>query len=286
MRLTIVIITLITLAGCSTPPPEPISQPLEERYIVRGRELVLGLGACGYCHGLQPSPSSPLAGGRLLADDYGEIAAPNLTSARSGLRSWSADAVLAALRVGAPADPEIFSPDAHRGFDWISDEDALSIVAYIKLLDPVEHEVERRSDSSAERSTTAFWIEHKNPIGYVPEISSRFSVAYGRYLTEHVARCGSCHNSPESMLDEEGFLEGGKTVRSDKGETLAPSLTGSVKGGLGSWSEDDIVHYLRTGITVNRKQVHPSYCPTNFYRNGSETDLYAIARFLKSLAAK
>lgn len=276
----------LLLGACSTPSPEPISQPLDERYIVRGRELVAGLATCGYCHGLKSSPDSPLAGGRLQSDLYGELAAPNLTPARTGIKDWSSDAILAALRAGASEDVEIFSPEVHRGYEWMSDEDALSIVAYIKLLDPVEHEVERREVSSIDRNTVGFWVGQQAHVGYVPEINKRFSVSYGRYLVDHVARCQSCHNGQAGIISDEGYLEGGKTVRSDRGEAVAPGLGGSFTNGLGAWSEEDIVRYLRSGMTIQRKYVDPAFCPTNFYRNASETDLISIARFLKSLASK
>lgn len=286
MRYLTLTLTLLLLGACSSPPLEPISQPLEERYLARGRELVLGLGSCGYCHGLKPDPASPLAGGMLQSDANGEVAAPNLTSARSGLKSWSADAVMSALRVGEAEEVEGFSPEVHRGYEWMSDEDALSVVSYIKLLDPIEHQVERRDDSALERSDPSFWIDQHNHLGYVPEINKRHSVAYGRYLVDHVARCQNCHNSEAGLISDEGYLEGGKTVRSDLGEVVAPGLTGSYTSGLGAWSEQDIVRYLRTGVTLNRKQISSAYCPTNFYRNASETDLLSIARFLKSLASQ
>lgn len=282
----VLVLTLILVGGCTPPPPEPIAQPIEEQYIVRGRELVVGLAACGYCHGIQSSPASPLAGGRIQSDLYGEVSAPNLTSAKSGLKSWSADSILAALRAGASEDVEEFSPEVHRGYEWMSDEDALSVVAYIKLLDPVERTVERREISSLDRNTVGFWVGQQSRVGYVPEINKKFSVAYGRYLVDNVARCQSCHNSPSGLIEDEGYLQGGKTVQSDKGEVVAPALGGSFTNGLGAWGEQDIVRYLRSGMTVQKRYVDPSYCPTNFYSNSSETDLQAIARFLKSLASK
>ena len=281
-----ILVVALSFTACSTPPPEPISQPLEERYIVRGRELTTGLAACGYCHGLKASPNSPLVGGRLQSDVYGDLAAPNLTPAISGLKGWSSDAILAALRAGASDDVEVFSPEVHRGYEWMSDEDALSVVAYIKLLDPVEHKVERREITSIDRNTVGFWVGQQSQVGYVPEINKRFSVSYGRYLVDHVARCQSCHNSAAGIISDEGYLEGGKTVRSDKGEVTAPGLGGSFTNGLCAWSEEDIVRYLRTGMTIQRRYVDPALCPTNFYQNGSDTDLTAIARFLKSLASK
>lgn len=286
LRKVLLIISISFISACSTPPPEPISQPLDEHYIVRGRELVVGLAACGYCHGKTSSPMAPLSGGRLQSDLYGELAAPNLTSANSGLKAWSPDSILAALRAGASDDVEVFSPEVHRGYEWMSDEDALSIVAYVKLLDPVERQVARREISSIDRNTVGFWVGQQAQVGYVPEINKRFSVSYGRYLVDHVARCQSCHNGPAGILSDEAYLEGGKAVRSDKGETVAPSLGGSLTNGLGAWTEDDIVRYLKTGMTAQRRYVDPSYCPTNFYSNSSDLDLLSIARFLKSLASK
>lgn len=284
MRFILVLAFAVVLGSCSSEAPAPIVvSDAPPQVIDRGRELVKGLAACGFCHGENPTASSILAGGRVLEDRYGRVHAPNITPARSGIGEWSDDTIVRAIRASINANDEWLSSEMHRGYEWMADEDVLAIVAYLRTLPAVEKTVERRTLGFVDRNTKGLFDVRREVKGYVPSIDRKASAEYGQYLTDHVARCGGCHNSPWSLIREEEYLVGGKTIRSDLGEKVAPAITSSTVYGLGEWNEQAIVHYLKTGETRDGNIVDANFCPVGFFRNASDEDLLAIARYLKSV---
>ncbi|NLF25119.1 MAG: cytochrome c [Deltaproteobacteria bacterium] len=277
----------LLLVSCSSEPRERFGDPKGEQYVARGRALANGLAACGHCHGRRPEPTSVLEGGRSSYDRYGEVLAPNLTPDSSGLSAWDSSDIMTAVRSSLGREGERLSKEAHAGFEWISDEDLLSIVAYLKALPPHKNKVPRRSVSFWARNTTGFSESHDEIRGFVPTIDPSFEVEHGQYLVEHVARCGRCHNQRGGMLSSEEYLGGGETIKIREGEQTrdqeAPAINASAADGLGDWSQNDIVRYLKTGETPDGRVTDPKFCPWNFYRNADERDLKAIAVYLKSL---
>ena len=281
----LVLVLVLGLCACSHPAPEPPSQPVSSEYIQRGRALVTGLAACGFCHGQATDPAAPLSGGRILIDRFGEVRAPNLTPAASGLADWTAQDILRAIRSGVSFQGEVLSQDVHRGFEWMSDDDAFSIIAYVMAVPPVEQDVERRTIGFWQRNTTGFFVKAPDVRGSVPALAPRFRTAYGQYLTDHVARCGGCHNAAGGILGAETYLAGGSTIYLDGEEKLAPDISGSQTHGIGSWSDADIVQYLRTGTTPDKRAINPAFCPVMYYRNGTDAELSAMAAYLKTVPA-
>lgn len=278
-----ILIIFLSLTACSADIKEPLTVPGAEKHIARGRELTLGLASCGFCHGIEPSPASPLAGGRAFFDSYGEVRAPNITVSESGIGSWNPNELITAFRGNLGKDERLLSTEVHAGFEWISDNDLISIIAYIQSLPPIDNEVSRRELSFYQRNTTGMFEKRRTVEGYVPDFDPRHAVQYGQYLVDHVARCASCHSSPATLLTSSVYLGGGE-IQTERGKKAAPNLTGALNYGLGAWDEKDIVGYLRTGNRPDGSSVDPAFCPVGFYRNASETDLFAIAKYLKSLS--
>lgn len=63
----------------------------------------------------------------------------------------------------------------------------------------------------------------------------------------------------------------------------APDIRGTSEAGLESWSEEEILHYLISGETPSGRAVSKEACPWNYYQRMTESDLKAIARYLKTL---
>ncbi len=252
--------------------------PQDAKSLARGKELVNGLAACGYCHGGRSEPGSLPVGGRVYKDRYGEVRAANITPARSGIGEWSVPEIARAVRSSRAKDGRYLSEQAHEGYEWMSDRDLLSIAAYLQSLPPIENDVERRTVSRWARNTTGFFEHHDEQDGFVPELPRKYQAAYGKYLIDHVARCGSCHNSQKTMFSEELYLAGGQAIESGGEQKVAPALSGD--DSAAKWSEDQIVHYLRTGETPDGRTVDPGFCPVNFYGHAADGDLRAIAAYL------
>lgn len=285
MKIITLALSLFLLVSCSTPPdPIPLTN-LDPSYAGRGEYLVKSLAACGFCHGDNADPDSPLSGGRAQMDNYGEAVAPNLTPHKTGLKKWNLPTVVTAIRnsVGREED---FSPAFHRGFEWMSDTDAISIGAYLQSLPPVDNSVERRSVGFFTRNTVGIFEATAAEVpGYVPSMDRSEETRRGEYLVNNVARCQRCHNSPGSLLENERYLAGGGITKVGDQEKITPGLIGEGGFSIGSWSESSIVNYLRTGLTQDDRQIDSTFCPIEFYKLAADKDLVAIAKYLKSVAA-
>ena len=272
-RFFLILISLVLLLSCSPVPVEPISQPVDPRYIIRGKELVNGLAACGACHGKN------LTGKDIYDFDGNEVFAANLTNASEVGSTY----LFALVKASGMDNDSNFSSWAHKGYEWMSDEDTLSVVAYLKLLDPLR--LESNHGIQTDRENSEFITDSIAATGYVPQINKNAQTAYGKYLVDNVARCQVCHNGLEGFFSDEEYLAGGKTLHTGSEEITVPSLK------ISSWSESQIINYLKTG-SKNQLAVKPGrsssakakICPTEFYSKASNQDLLAITTYLKSLA--
>ncbi|MCB0332321.1 MAG: hypothetical protein KDD55_02410 [Bdellovibrionales bacterium] len=283
LSLILTALCLLFVLGCRSSAPIPMPEPEGEKYIERGRELAQGLASCGFCHGLTSEPGAVLSGGRKLEDLYGEVHAPNISPSKSGVGTWSSQDLVRAIRLSENPEGEALSPKFHRGMEWMADEDVYSIVAYLRTVTPVDSDVQRRSLSTFDRYTVGIMDKSKEVEGYVPALDPKNMKAYGQYLTNHVARCSTCHNSPGTLLSSESYLAGGQEFEVNGEVRLVPNITGSETFGIGSWDEEEIVHYLQTGRVPGNRVVDPAFCPVGFYRNASEKELLAIAHYLRSV---
>ncbi len=103
----------------------------------------------------------------------------------------------------------------------------------------------------------------------------------GAFLVEGLGHCGLCH-TPKNALG------GDDVARSLRGAStqgwFAPDITNDPRTGLGSWSKDDIVRYLKTGH--NRTSAASGPMGEEVALSSSamhDADLDAIAVFLKDL---
>jgi len=276
---------LLVSIGCgSDPAPFKPSIPNDALMVNYGRELVHGIAACGICHGETVEPGASLSGGRTQADRFGGVAAANLTTSPNGIGGWSVDQIMNGLRGAVRPDGNGISKDLHGAYEWMSDQDAIAIALYLKSTPPVDSEVPRRELDFWERNTVGLFQRSGDNIeGHVPSVDRAASLAFGRYLTDHVAACGTCHNGESSALEEAEHLGGGKTVVMGTLEKVAPEISGSKKFGIGNWSEEQLMHYLRNGETPDGRQADSRFCPVGFYAEADDEYLRAIAAYLLSV---
>jgi len=93
----------------------------------------------------QPDPALFLAGSEIgfLLPGLGVFYPPNLTpDEATGLGTWSAEEVIHAVRTGERPDGRILAPIMpYHSYSKLTDADAAALVAYLKSLPPVSHEV-------------------------------------------------------------------------------------------------------------------------------------------------
>lgn len=165
----------------------------------------------------------------------------------------------------------------------MAEEDLIAMMTYLRALPPVFRRVERRERGFYSRNVEGFFESPHEVRGYIPETPRRFTTEYGKYLVDHVARCGQCHNGPEGIFSEEDYLMGGKEVKVDGATKVAPGLKGAGWRGVRGWTEDDFLVFFRRGVTPLGERIDSRFCPISFYREASDEDLLAISSYLRSL---
>ncbi len=103
----------------------------------------------------------------------------------------------------------------------------------------------------------------------------------GAYLVEGLGHCGACH-TPTNLMGA------AKTRQAYQGGVLdnwfAPNLTDNSRNGLGDWTEDDIVSFLKTGRTAKAVAYGPmAQVVQDSTSHLTDADLKAVAVYLKAV---
>ena len=78
----------------------------------------------------------------------------------------------------------------------------------------------------------------------IPKASEEFN--RGAYLVEGLGHCGACH----TPLNAFGANKADQYLQGNPIDNwIAPNITNDARAGLGNWSTDDVVQYLKTGQT-------------------------------------
>jgi mono/diheme cytochrome c family protein len=263
------------------------SDPQEFTQIERGRYLAV-LSDCASCHTV-PGSNQPFAGGRAIETPFGNIVAPNITpDPETGIGSWSDDAVDAAIRKGLRRNgSRLYPAMPYTAYTKMSRDDVLAIRAYLNTVTPVSKAVVANTlpfpfnIRALMRVWNALYFNHGD---YRPDTRKSAEWNRGAYLVDGPGHCGACH-TPKT------FLGGDRTDQYLRGGFLqgwsAPDITGDSRVGVGAWSVDDLVAYLKTGHNRVSAATGPMAEVVSLSTEQmTNADLNAIAAYLKSLPGK
>ena len=111
----------------------------------------------------------------------------------------------------------------------------------------------------------------------------------GAYLVEGLGHCGTCHTPRGLALQEKALTDKGGPAYLSGGlvdNYVTDDLRGDAMTGLGSWSEDDIVQFLKTGRNTRTAAFGGmTDVVEDSMQYMTHADLHAIAHYLKSLPA-
>jgi mono/diheme cytochrome c family protein len=254
-----------------------------EETIEHGKALVEA-GDCASCH--TADPAKPFAGGKRIDTPFGAVYSPNLTPDReTGIGAWSDQDFHGALRFGVAPDGSHYYPAfPYPNFTKLTRPDILAIRAYLATLTPFANKVPPPA--------LRFPLNHRvvmrlwnylffHPGILEPDQQKGTDWNRGRYLVEGLGHCGACH-TPKNLFgaDRRGRAFTGNTV----GGWFAPRLDAAERGGLKSWSVDDIAEYLASGRNGRSHADGPmAEVVVNSTSKMSDGDIHAIAVYLKSL---
>ena len=251
--------------------------------VERGRYLATAAD-CTACH---TKPGGRLfAGGVALQTPFGTLVGPNITpDPEAGIGSWTDDDFVSALRDGRGLGGiHLYPAMPYPAYTKMTRDDALAIRAYLRTIDPAPDKVESNQLPFPFdiRSALIVWNSiNFTPGELAPDLSKSAQWNRGHYLVDALGHCGMCH-TPKTIMgadDDSAYLQGGRVEG-----WYAPNITADPGKGIGGWSTDDIVTYLKTGANsdalasggMGEEVVHSSSHMT-------DDDLKTIAVYLLSL---
>lgn len=274
---------LFGLIGATVFAAPAFAQDLAYETIEKGRALVIA-GDCVACH--TPPGAKPFSGGRAVETPFGNILAPNLTPDRStGIGAWSDEQFVRALQQGVGRDGEhLFPALPYTAYTKVTRGDLIAMRTYLATVEPVHNPVEPNQLPFPfnMRFLQFFWKAlFFTPGEYQPNPQKPADWNRGAYLVEGLGHCASCHSAKNLLGGDKAAMEGG-TLQN----WFAPNLTADRRVGLGAWSEDELVEYLKTGHTARSAASGPMAEVVEFQTSKMpDADLKAMAVYLKDIAA-
>jgi mono/diheme cytochrome c family protein len=250
--------------------------------VERGRYLTVA-GDCAGCH-TQPGSGKDFAGGRPIETPFGTLLGSNITpDPETGVGAWSDDEFINALTQGTGRNgAHLYPAMPYAYFTKVTRDDALAIRAYLNTVPAVHNAVDPNQlpfPFNVRASLVGWDALFFKPGVYRPVADRSPEWNRGAYLAEGLAHCGMCH-TPKNTLG------GDKTGEKLQGYALqgwfAPNITNDKRVGVGGWSVDDIVEYLKTGHNRTSAASGPmSEMITLSTSQMTDPDLRAIAVYLK-----
>lgn len=251
--------------------------------IKRG-EYVARLSDCTACH--TQEGGKPFAGGYTLHTPFGDILSSNITSDKeTGIGGWDQEQFDRAVRHGVGSHGYLYAAMPYNAYAKLTDQDLADLWAYIRTIAPVKNKVVENQLPFPfnQRWTLAGWnLMFFHDQVFQPQELSTAEINRGAYLVDGPGHCASCH-TPKNLLggDSSAYLQGGALQGWN-----APDLTSNPHTGLGKWSNEDIVSYLRSGTNRETASSGPmTEAIENSTQYMTDADLHAIASYLKSLPA-
>jgi mono/diheme cytochrome c family protein len=259
----------------------------DPQIIERGAYLAIA-GDCMSCH--TAPGGKAFAGGLYMPTPFGEISTPNITPDKlTGIGDWSDDEFYRAMHEGMGRHDEYLYPVFP--FPWFTKaahDDVTAIKAYLFSLAPENaprKPLKLAFPFNIRASLTAWRTAFFKPETFAPDPERSAEINRGAYLVEGLGHCGECHNHDNifGASNWSGRLEGGQIEG-----WYAPNITSDGHQGIGSWSIDQIVTFLKDGITPTAGVALGPMKETidASLRHLSEQDLRAIATYLKSVTGR
>ena len=280
------------LALCLTLPV--LADAQADQALVAKGEYLARAGDCVACH--TAKGGKPFAGGLPMETPIGTIYSTNITPDKSGIGGYSFDDFDKAVRHGiGKSGSSLYPAMPYPSYARVSDADMQALYAYfMKGVAPVEQankDVDIPWPLSMRWPLAAWrWIFAPEVAAYQPSAGQDPLVSRGAYLVEGLGHCGACHTPRALTMQEKALTPGeGNSFLSGSAPLegwIAKSLRGDHKDGLGSWSEAQIVAFLKTGRS-DRSAVFGGMSDVveHSMQYMSDDDLTAIARYLKTLPA-
>ena len=272
------------------------------RDIARGREhqtsprnhgeYLARAGDCVSCHSAPGGKA--FAGGLKMGTPLGAIYSTNITpDPETGIGGYSLADFDRAVRQGIAKDGHRLYPAMpYPSYAKLTDADVAALYDFFMKQVPAVHQANKPDEIPSYlnfRWPLAIWnLVFTTSGSYVAKSDHDAAWNRGAYLVQGLGHCGACH-TPRGIAWQEKALDDSSADYLSGAELdawYAPDLRGDMRTGLGTWSKDDIVAFLKNGHnrvdTAFGSMIDVVNNSTPYLSDG---DIDAIADYLKSLPA-
>lgn len=265
--------------------------------VERGKYLANHVMVCMDCHSTRnyneyaapPIATSMGQGGERFNEEMGfpgTYYAPNITPA--GIGSWTDGEIFRAITTGVRKNGKpIFPVMPHRYYGQLDQKDIESVIAYLRSLPPIEHQVPE-SKSNFPMNFIINTIPAKPSLKPMPAPTDE--VNYGKYLIT-AASCIECHTKFEkgSILEDFAY-GGGREFNLPSGVLRSANITPDELTGIGRWTKQQFID--RFAIYRDSAEAHKkvdfmkefnTIMPWTMYAGMSDRDLGAIYAYLRTV---
>lgn len=265
--------------------------------IARGEYLANHVSVCIDCHSTRdwsrfsgpPTPGTLGKGGDVFDQKFGF---PGVYYARNitpeGISRYTDGELFRTITTGVTKEGRAMFPVMpFHYYGQMDKEDILSIIAYIRTLEPIKNVVPE-SKSDFPMNFIINTLPHEASFTQKPAESD--VVNYGKYLT-NAASCVECHTKFEkgSLVAGTEFGGGREFPFPDGSVVRAANISPDEETGIGGWDDETFVSIFRAhsdSATLNTK-LNPgdfnSIMPWTMFGQMKEEDLKAIFAYLKTV---
>jgi len=291
----IVLLSYIKLALPNVDPAPNLKVEITNEKIERGKYLANHVMLCVDCHSTRDwsSFSGPLIkgtegkGGEVFDQKLGfpgKYTAPNITPFH--LKNWTDGEIFRAITSGVSKDGRaLFSIMPYQHYGQLDKNDIEAVIAYIRTLNPIEHEVEApQSDFPMNFIINTF--PEKPEFSNTPQHADKIN--YGKYMIT-AAGCMDCHTKQDKGKFVGEFYAGGFDFKLSNGSMVtSANITPDKATGIGNWTKEQFVERFKlyannyTNTKVNTGEFQ-TIMPWMMYSGMNTEDLEAIYAYLQTL---
>lgn len=268
----------VLVAGTQT----ALSADADQALVDQGRYLAVAAD-CSACH--TAPGGKPMAGGLGIGTPIGSIFSTNITPSKTaGIGNYTLKQFSDALRRGVRADgARLYPAMPYTAYARITDADVKALYSYFMLgVAPVDKRppaTHMLFPFNIRLSMMAWNLLFLDTKPFTPDPTKSAEWNRGAYLATALAHCGTCHTPRNLFLAEDNrhLFAGG-----DLGTWFAPNITSDPNSGVGAWSVDDLISYMRDGYAAGKGQAAGPMAEAvdHSLRHLNNDDLKAIATYL------
>ena len=253
--------------------------------LIKRGEYLARAADCFACH--TADKSKPLAGGYGLDSPFGVIYTPNITPDKTtGIGNWTDDEFYRAMHEGiGKHGQQLYPAFPYSAFTLMPRDDVLAIKAYL-FAQPAIHYTPPATHLPFpfnQRWLMLGWKAFNFNAGeFKAQPGKDETWNRGAYLVEGLAHCQECH-TPRTVtmgLNTDKAFGGGHV-----GNWTAFNISSDQTSGVGSWSDEELLQYLKTGKVNGRAAAAGGMAEAveDSLRYLTDADLEAIVGYLRSV---